>query len=64
MTEKDFAENAKTGDLLLFRGFELPGKCQRFFTQADYGNINYNIYITLHKKITWLFFSRIKILVN
>jgi len=38
MTEKQFSEKSKTGDILLFRGFEFPSKCQRFFTQAEYGN--------------------------
>ena len=37
MTEKEFQEKAKTGDLLLFRGYEFPAKCQRFFTKAYYG---------------------------
>jgi len=38
MSEKEFVDKSKTGDLLLFRGFEFSGKCQRFFTQAEYGN--------------------------
>ena len=37
MTEKEFSHRVKTGDILLFRGFDFPARCQRFFTQADYG---------------------------
>ena len=45
MTEKEFSDRAKTGDILLFRGFEFPGKFQRFFTQAEYGiYLYFNVY--------------------
>ncbi len=39
MFEPEFKAKAKTGDLLIFRGFECPARCQRFFTGADYDHI-------------------------
>jgi hypothetical protein len=37
--ESEFKEKAKTGDLLIFRGFECPAKCQRCFTGAHYDHV-------------------------
>ena len=34
-----FEEIAKTGDILLFRGFQKHSKCQRSFTGADYDHV-------------------------
>lgn len=39
MTEKEFRETAKTGDMLLFRGFEYPAVCQRCLTGAKYDHV-------------------------
>ena len=39
MFENDFRSKAKTGDLLIFRGFECPARCQRCFTGAHYDHI-------------------------
>ena len=39
MKEPDFKENAKTGDLLIFRGFEFAARCQRCFTGAHYDHV-------------------------
>lgn len=39
MFENEFKNKAKTGDLLIFRGFECPAKCQRCFTSAHYDHI-------------------------
>lgn len=39
ITERDFREKAKTGDMLLFRGFEFPAVCQRCFTGAMYDHV-------------------------
>lgn len=41
MSELDFVHSARTGDILLFRGFEFPAKCQRMLTCEEYG-INCN----------------------
>jgi hypothetical protein len=34
-----FEEIAKTGDILLFKGFQKHSKCQRTFTRADYDHV-------------------------
>jgi hypothetical protein len=34
-----FKEKAKTGDILIFKGFEFPARCQRFFTGAEYDHV-------------------------
>jgi hypothetical protein len=39
MEEQMFKERAKTGDILIFRGFEFPARCQRLFTQAEYDHV-------------------------
>ena len=39
MFENEFVDKAKTGDLLIFRGFECPAKCQRFFTGSQYDHV-------------------------
>lgn len=39
MTESQFTDNSQTGDLLIFRGFECPAKCQRAFTGAHYDHV-------------------------
>lgn len=39
ISEHDFFLNSKTGDILLFRGFEFPSKCQRFLTSEEYGKL-------------------------
>ena len=39
MSESDFRFKAKTGDLLIFRGYECPAKCQRCFTGAHYDHV-------------------------
>jgi hypothetical protein len=39
MFEREFAEKARTGDLLIFRGFECPARCQRMFTGAHYDHV-------------------------
>ena len=37
--ESEFEERANTGDILIFKGFKMSSKCQRFFTQADYDHV-------------------------
>ena len=37
MTENEFCNRAKTGDILLFKSFEFSGICQRVFTGHEYG---------------------------
>jgi hypothetical protein len=39
MSSNQFLERSKSGDLLLFRGFEVPAKCQRFFTNSNYDHV-------------------------
>jgi hypothetical protein len=39
MSSNQFYERSKSGDLLLFRGFEFPAKCQRFFTNSQYDHV-------------------------
>lgn len=51
--ENDFKNIAKTGDILIFRGFECAAKCQRFFTQAHYDHvallIRHNDYLCVYE---------------
>ena len=35
----EFEERANTGDILIFKGFRMSSKCQRFFTGADYDHV-------------------------
>ena len=37
--ELEFQEKANTGDILIFKGFKISSKCQRFFTRADYDHV-------------------------
>ena len=37
--ELEFREKANTGDILIFKGFKMSSKCQRFFTRADYDHV-------------------------
>ncbi len=39
MYERQFTDRVKTGDLLIFRGFECPAKCQRCFTGSHYDHL-------------------------
>ena len=39
MSSGQFTERSKSGDLLLFRGFEFPAKCQRYFTTSHYDHV-------------------------
>lgn len=39
MSSSQFAERSKSGDLLLFRGFEFPAKCQRYYTTSHYDHV-------------------------
>ena len=39
MSGDQFLRKAKSGDLLLFRGFELPAKCQRYYTASHYDHV-------------------------
>lgn len=39
MFEEQFCERAKTGDLLIFRGFEFGARCQRLFTGSQYDHV-------------------------
>lgn len=38
-SHKEFASKAKTGDCLIFRGFECSARCQRCFTRAEYDHV-------------------------
>lgn len=38
-SQKEFASKAKTGDCLIFRGFECSARCQRCFTRAEYDHV-------------------------
>jgi hypothetical protein len=46
-------KQAKTGDILLFRGFHNGAKCQRFFTRADFDHaallIKRNEYLEMYE---------------
>lgn len=35
----EFQTKAKTGDILIFRGFECPAKIQRFYTRSEYDHV-------------------------
>ena len=37
--ELEFEKRANTGDILIFKGFKMSSKCQRFFTRADYDHV-------------------------
>ena len=39
ISSSEFAKKAKSGDCLIFRGFECPAKCQRCFTRAEYDHV-------------------------
>ena len=39
ITSKEFEEKAKTGDILIFRGFEFAAKLQRFYTKSEYDHV-------------------------
>lgn len=39
MNPKDFESKAKTGDILIFRGFEFAAKLQRFYTKSEYDHV-------------------------
>ena len=38
-TPKEFESKAKTGDILIFRGFEFAAKLQRFYTKSEYDHV-------------------------
>lgn len=39
LNENKLSKNARSGDILIFKGYECGSKCQRFFTCEDYGKI-------------------------
>jgi hypothetical protein len=39
MSGDEFAKKSKSGDLILFRGYEYPAKCQRCCTGSDYDHV-------------------------
>ena len=39
ITPKEFEARAKTGDILIFRGFEFAAKLQRFYTKSEYDHV-------------------------
>lgn len=39
ITENAYKLNAKSGDIILFKGFEFPARCQRFITCENYGKV-------------------------
>jgi hypothetical protein len=39
MSAQQFATKSKTGDIMLFRGYEFPAKCQRCCTGAHYDHV-------------------------
>ena len=39
ITESQFKNNAKTGDILIFKGFEITANCQRCITCENYGKL-------------------------
>ena len=39
MSAEQFVKKSKTGDLMLFRGYEFPAQCQRFFTGSHYDHV-------------------------
>ena len=39
IAQKQFFMNAKTGDILIFRGFECPARMQRFYTGSEYDHV-------------------------
>ena len=39
LTHLEFEKKAKTGDILIFRGFECPAKLQRCYTHSEYDHV-------------------------
>lgn len=69
MSSSQFIERSKSGDLLLFRGFEFPARCQRFFTTSQYDHVallvkrffDLEVYETTSVQVNFLIFSLGKI---
>lgn len=62
MSEKEYINMSRSGDLLIFRGFDCPANCQRFFTRAEYGiDINYQImlHFLLKKMADFMFMNQL-----
>ena len=39
MSAEQFSKKSKTGDIMLFRGYEFPARCQRCCTGAHYDHV-------------------------
>jgi len=67
MSEKEYINISKSGDLLIFRGYDCPANCQRCLTGAEYGKYpNYQImsHFLLKKMEDFMFMNQLRKMYN